>query len=172
MNNSSGPGVGFHGDLRQLWSEAAKPGTGHISLYDLDPQAVQVGPLPPVWLQRKMAGTQVLWDFRAFLLAHGSEDLDEFCRFAMAKTEGTFLSFYPFVLVDFCQICIFHEIHQSRVFVDETAMRRPCCIWISQIHEEAHGDIMTAWHQGLDPKKRGKIEDRAEYQCAAQLLSA
>ncbi|CAK9070853.1 unnamed protein product [Durusdinium trenchii] len=47
----------------------------HISLYDLDPQAVQV-----------------LWDFRAFLL-------------------------------------------------------------------EAYGDIMTAWHQGLDPKKRGKIEE-------------
>lgn len=67
--------VGFHGDLRQLWSEAAKPGAGHISLYDLDPQAVQV-----------------LWDFRAFLL-------------------------------------------------------------------EAYGDIMTAWHQGLDPRKRGKIEE-------------
>lgn len=67
--------VGFHGDLRQLWNEAAKPGAGHISLYDLDPQAVQV-----------------LWDFRAFLL-------------------------------------------------------------------EAYGDIMTAWHQGLDPKKRGKIEE-------------
>lgn len=67
--------VGFHGDLRQLWSEAAKPGAGHISLYDLDPHAVQV-----------------LWDFRAFLL-------------------------------------------------------------------DAYGDIMTAWNQGLDPKKRGKIEE-------------
>jgi hypothetical protein len=43
-------------------------------------------------------------------------------------------------------------------------MCRPCRIWVSQIHEEAYGDIMTAWHQGLDPRKRGKIEDgRAKY---------
>lgn len=24
--------------------------------------------------------------------------------------------------------------------------------------QEAYGDIMTAWNQGLDPRKRGKIE--------------
>jgi len=75
----------------------------------LDPQAVQVGrlrmPAPSVlWLWLEMAGTQVLWDFRAFLLAHGSEDLDEFCRFAIAKTEGNIgklISFYPLLLVVF-----------------------------------------------------------------------
>lgn len=28
VEHPTGPGVGFHGDLRQLWSEAAKPGAG------------------------------------------------------------------------------------------------------------------------------------------------
>ncbi|CAE7737628.1 unnamed protein product, partial [Symbiodinium sp. CCMP2456] len=67
--------IGFHGDLRQLWKEVAKPNAGHVSLTDLDPQAVQA-----------------LWDFRALLL-------------------------------------------------------------------ENFGDIMTAWNHGLDPKKRGKLEE-------------
>lgn len=67
--------IGFHGDLRQLWKEVAKPNAGHVSLTDLDPHAVQA-----------------LWDFRALLL-------------------------------------------------------------------ENFGDIMTAWNHGLDPKKRGKLEE-------------
>ena len=28
----------------------------------------------------------------------------------------------------------------------------------SQAAQENYGDIMTAWHHGLDPKKRGKLE--------------
>jgi len=43
--------VGFSGDLRTLWSEVAKPNSGHISLHDLDPVAAEA-----------------LWSFRAFLL--------------------------------------------------------------------------------------------------------
>jgi hypothetical protein len=59
-----------------------------------------------LWLWLEMAGTQVLWDFRAFLLAHSSEDLDEFCRIAIVKTEGNIgklILFYPLLLFfSFC----------------------------------------------------------------------
>ena len=248
VEHPTGPGVGFHGDLRQLWSEAAKtwcwsatqqrqfygfcgatawftcctcqmamdqyllipfvggwtsiyqlfwcsPGVqgfdtlpnwswsqwnfrwGHISLYDLDPQAVQVGTPAHACAQCAVAVAGDGWNSGALGLpglpiGPRLRGLDEFCRFAIAKTEGNIgklISFYPLLLVVFFLFALeiranFMKSTSPQFFVGETAMCRPCRIWVSQIHEEAYGDIMTAWHQALDPRKRGKIEDgRAKY---------